>query len=285
MSSLKEISSIKLFNGYQKRYSHYSFTNDWEMKFSIYLPPKALKGDQCPVMLWLTGRTLGEWGFTNKSGIQRFAAKEGIIIAAPEPTPRGIEVKGEDGELPYGSQFGYYVDSTVDPWSKHYQMYSYIVNEFYQLLTSTNFPVKSNLIGLSGHSMGGTAAIPIALRNPDKFVSVTSMSGDYNPIATEGGSKILSTYLGENKDNWENYDSTKVINSYTGPERTIFVDLGGSDPVLDDFSQAPLLKACRGTNISLDYRIRHGYHHAYEFIQTFIEDHLLYHKKIFSTLI
>lgn len=193
------------------------------MKFAIYLPPKALKGDKCPVMLWLTGRTLGEWGFINKSGIQRFAAKNGFIIAAPEPTPRGIEAKNEKGELPYGAQFGYYVDATVDPWSKHYNMYSYIVDEFYSLLTSTVFPVKPNLIGLSGHSMGGTASIPIALRNPDKFISVTSMSGNYIPIKTR--KDILNTYLGSDVESWKVYDPINIIKNYKGPERNILVDV------------------------------------------------------------
>jgi len=219
-----EISSQKYFDGIQKKYSHYSHQNDWEMKFSVYLPPVALKGEQCPVLYWLTGKTLGEFGFTNKSGMQRYASKYGMIVVVPEPTPRGIEEKQEDGSLEYGAQLGGFIDSITSRWSKHYRMYSYFIKELIPTI-DTYFPVNVKQKVITGHSYGAVVVIPLALRNADKFISVSAMSGYYDWIQNdEVLSEIFKLYLGDDLSNWEDYQTLSVIKRYNGPSRTILID-------------------------------------------------------------
>ncbi|XP_074594530.1 S-formylglutathione hydrolase-like [Brevipalpus obovatus] len=283
-SGLTQLSCEKFFDGLQYRYSHHSRENNWPMKFTVFLPPKALLGERCPVMMWLTGKTLGEFGFTNKSGFQRWAAELNMIVVTPEPTPRGIEEPDPVEGLPFGAQLGSYVDATTPIWCEHYRMYSYITKEFYDIVLD-KFPVIREKFCLSGHSMGANAAIPIALQNLDKFASVTALSGNYNPIESEEGAKAFQLYLGSDREAWRPYDTCEVIRDYHGPPKKVLIDQGGGDSVsVKNFNQKPLLGACQGTDISLTYRIHSGYHHAYEYIQTFVKDHMEFHLKILNSI-
>jgi S-formylglutathione hydrolase len=166
------VSENKCFGGTVGFYSHDSQTCKGEMRFSIYQPSQA-KSERIPVLYFLSGLTCTEENFMAKAGAQQFAAKYGLIIVAPDTSPRNSGIPGEDDDWDFGTGAGFYVDATVEPWAGHYQMYSYIVQELPALIAE-HFPVKPERQGIFGHSMGGHGALICALKNPEKYKSVSA---------------------------------------------------------------------------------------------------------------
>lgn len=109
------------------------------MKFAAYLPPQA-KTVACPVIYWLSGLTCNEQNFITKAGAQQFAAKYGVILIAPDTSPRGTEV-ADDEAYDLGQGAGFYVNAQQAPWRNHYKMYDYIVSELPDLV-ETHLPVS-----------------------------------------------------------------------------------------------------------------------------------------------
>uniref|UniRef100_A0A672JCI8 S-formylglutathione hydrolase n=1 Tax=Salarias fasciatus TaxID=181472 RepID=A0A672JCI8_SALFA len=162
--ALTQVSSNKCAGGFQKVFEHDSSELKCKMKFAVYLPPKA-ETEKCPVLYWLSGLTCTEQNFITKAGSQLSAAEHGLIIVAPDTSPRGCNIEGEDESWDFGTGAGFYVDATQDPWKTNYRMYSYVTQELPKLINA-NFPTDPERMSVSGHSMGGHGALICALKNP-----------------------------------------------------------------------------------------------------------------------
>lgn len=277
MSAVTEVSSAKCYGGDQKVFRHFSKELKCEMNFSIFIPPQASE-KKCPVLYWLSGLTCTEKNFIEKSGFQRHAAKHGIIVVGPDTSPRGCNIEGEDDSWDFGTGAGFYVDATEEKWKDNYRMYSYVTKELPNIINK-EFPTNGKA-SISGDSMGGHGAIVIALRNPDKYESVSAFEPISNPSEGYWGQKALTGYLGKNRTSWENYDSTLLAKSYNGPQISILIDQGTDDRYLTvDLLPENFISACKDTKIKPELRMQEGYDHGYYFVSTFLGDHFEHHAK------
>lgn len=269
-----------MFGGEQGVYTHHSAACDCEMTFAAFTPPEKAHGSgPLPVLYWLSGLTCTEENFVTKAGAQRVAAELGLIVVAPDTSPRGEGVPDDpDGAYDFGLGAGFYVDATQAPWSKNYRMYTYVANELPALIKK-EFPVDGSRAGIFGHSMGGHGALTIALKNPGAYKSVSAFSPIASPMNCPWGEKALSGYLGPDKPAWRQYDACALIEDGAHVP-AILVDQGAADPFLTEQLKPELLKAaCANRGIELTLRLQEGYDHSYYFIATFIEDHLRWHAK------
>ena len=99
------------FGGRQEVWQHTSTTLGCDMKFGLYLPPAALAGEACPLLYWLSGLTCTEQNFITKAGAQQVAAELGLILVAPDTSPRGDGVP-DDPEYDLGQGAGFYLNAT-----------------------------------------------------------------------------------------------------------------------------------------------------------------------------
>ncbi|WP_226506930.1 S-formylglutathione hydrolase [Pseudomonas sp. MWU16-30317] len=273
--SLEIISSQKSFGGWHKRYKHRSEVLDCDMVFAVYLPP-AEQTDKLPVVYWLSGLTCTDENFMQKAGIQRIAAELGLIIVAPDTSPRGPQVPGDpDGAWDFGLGAGFYLNATEAPYAKNYRMYDYVVDELPALIEA-NFPA-SDVRSISGHSMGGHGALVCALRNPGRYRSVSAFSPISHPMKCPWGEKAFSRYLGNDRSKWREWDATVLIE--TASERLpLLIDQGESDDFLEtQLMPGALKQAAEKAAQPITLRLQPGYDHSYYFIATFIEEHLRHH--------
>jgi len=278
-AALKEVSKVKTFGGWHKQYTHKSTSNSCDMRFAIFLPPQIDgQNKKVPVLYWLSGLTCTDENFMQKAGALRVAAALGIVIVAPDTSPRGDGVP-DDAEESYdfGLGAGFYVNSNQDPWKKHYQMYDYVVKELPQLIEE-NFPVSTKK-SISGHSMGGHGALTIALKNPSSYSSVSAFSPICNPMVCPWGQKAFLNYLGEDQKLWQQYDSTVLIGQIEKKYHIpALVDQGDADNFLAEQLHPEALEAAAKSNAyPLQLRMQAGYDHSYYFISSFIEEHLYFH--------
>ena len=249
---MEQIAENRSFGGRQLRFSHQSGVLNCAMHFSVYLPPAAGHGP-VPVLYWLSGLTCTDENFVTKAGAQQHAAQHGVAIVAPDTSPRGEGVPDDpDGAYDFGLGAGFYVNATQMPWSEHYQMYDYIVDEL-PALVSANLPIDSNRSGILGHSMGGHGALTIALKNPDRYRSVSAFSPICSPLQCPWGHKALSHYIGEDRATWRQYDSSELVRS-ASQKLPALVDQGGADDFLAEQLKTELLQTglCR-QRLSDDY--------------------------------
>lgn len=274
--SLELISSNRSFNGHQQRYRHSSVTLHCDMQFAIYLPDEASSETPLPVVYWLSGLTCNEENFIQKAGAQRIASELGLIIVAPDTSPRGASVADDPNQsYDLGLGAGFYVNATQEPWAKHYQMYDYIVQELPELIES-QFPATTQR-SICGHSMGGHGALVIALRNAERYTSVSAFSPITNPSNCPWGKKALTAYLGDNTQAWANYDAS-VLMATSSATLPALVDQGTEDEFLEqELKPNALENAAVRSGFSLQLRMQKGYDHSYFFIASFIEDHLRFH--------
>jgi S-formylglutathione hydrolase len=252
------------------------------MRFSVYVPPQAALS-RVPVLYWLSGLTCTEENFTVKAGAQRVASELGIAIVAPDTSPRGLGIPGESESWDLGLGAGFYVDATREPWSRGYRMYSYVTREL-PALVNASFAVEPRRAGIFGHSMGGHGALVIALRNPEKYRSVSAFAPISSATRCPWGEKALSAYLGEDREAWREYDASLLLESRGWKGPTILVDQGTKDPFLENQLKPELLvEASRHSHVGLDLRMQEGYDHSYYFIATFIADHLRFHAHALGT--
>lgn len=211
-----------------------------------------------------------------KAGAQQFAAKYGLMLVAPDTSPRNTGIPGEDDDWDFGTGAGFYVDATEEPWNKHYQMYSYVVEELPQFIHE-HFPVIPNRQGIFGHSMGGHGALVCALRNRDRYESVSAFAPIVAPMQCPWGQKAFSRYLGAETSDWRNYDASELVR--VAPfHSSILIDQGLNDQFLTSQLLPQVFeKACEEVGQALTLRMQPGYDHSYYFIATFIEDHIRYH--------
>ena len=272
--TIENLSVNKSFAGWHKQYSHQSKTLNCTMRFAIYLPPQISSGSKVPVLYWLSGLTCTDENFMQKAGAQRIAAELGIAIVAPDTSPRGDDVADDEG-YDLGKGAGFYVNATQAPWDRHYQMYDYVVNELPQLIEAT-FPV-SDKRAISGHSMGGHGALTIAMRNPDRYTSVSAFSPISNPLNCPWGEKAFSAYLGKDRATWREYDASELMRAATQFVPAL-VDQGASDDFLtEQLKPEALQSAANASGYPLALNLHDGYDHSYYFISSFIEGHLRFH--------
>jgi S-formylglutathione hydrolase len=271
------ISEHRSFGGRQGFYRHKSRETGTDMRFAVYMPPQTQQGP-LPVLWFLSGLTCTEENFTVKAGAQRSAADLGLLLVAPDTSPRGPDVPADpQNAYDFGLGAGFYVDATQEPWSKHYRMYSYITRELPEVIAA-NFPADMKRQSISGHSMGGHGALTIALKNPDRFRSVSAFAPICAPMQVPWGQKALGNYMGTDQRTWAEYDATALIRAGRRV-REILVDQGDADTFLQTQLRPDLLAAaCREHGIELQLRMQPGYDHSYYFISTFIDDHLRWHR-------
>lgn len=272
---MQKIESHASFGGTQEVWQHASSTLRCDMKFGVYLPPQAADGP-CPVLYWLSGLTCTEQNFITKAGAQRHAADHGLILIAPDTSPRGDGVPDAEGyDLGLGA--GFYLNATRPPWDAHYRMHDYVVDEL-PALVDAHFPTTTAR-GISGHSMGGHGALVLALRNPGRYRSVSAFSPIVAPSQVPWGQKAFTAYLGEDRDAWEAWDACELVRGAT--ERVeLLVDQGDADEFLKEQLRPELLRdACSGAGHPLKLRMQPGYDHSYYFIASFIGEHIAHHAR------
>jgi S-formylglutathione hydrolase len=265
------------FGGRLGFYSHASTATGTAMNFGIYLPPQAAT-EKVPALYFLAGLTCNEETFLIKAGAIRLAARWGLALIAPDTSPRGAAIAGEDTDWDFGLGAGFYVDATALPWSRHYRMHSYVTQELPALIEA-EFPVLGQRRGIFGHSMGGHGALTIALNDPRAWRSVSAFAPICNPLAVPWGEKAFSRYLGADRGAWSRYDASDLMRRqpYPGP---ILVDQGLDDRFLQEQLQPDALEAAaRVSGQELNLRRHPGYDHSYWFIQSFIGDHLTWHAR------
>lgn len=278
MSKIEETSSVKSFGGYTKICTHESEELKCSMKFAVFIPPQAASG-KVPVLYWLSGLTCTEQNFITKAGAQRAAAEHGIMLVAPDTSPRGCNIEGEDESYDFGSGAGFYVDATEEKWKTNYRMYSYITKEL-QSVVNANFPVQEGNQSVFGHSMGGHGSLICFLKNPGMFKSVSAFSPICNPMKCPWGTKAFTGYLGTDQEQWKQYDATELVKKYPGPPCNILIDQGKSDNFFTAGQLLPdnFVNACQDNRASsVTLRIQEEYDHSYYFISTFMEDHIKHH--------
>ncbi len=262
-------------DGWQDVYRHDSAVLGCAMNFGVYLPPQA-ETRKLPVLYWLSGLTCTEQNFITKAGAQRYAAEHGVILVAPDTSPRGDDVADAEG-YDLGKGAGFYVDATQAPWSKHYRMYDYVVSEL-PAVVEANFPV-TDARGISGHSMGGHGALVIALKNRGRYRSVSAFSPIVAPSQAPWGEKAFSAYLGEDRKTWRAWDATALI-ADAHERLPLLVDQGDADEFLATQLKPELLQAaCNAAGHPLELRMQPGYDHSYYFIASFIGEHIAHHAR------
>jgi len=266
----------KCHGGYWKRLRHNSYVTKSTMTFSVFLPNLSEDVLNFPALFWLSGLTCDDQNFVQKAHVEAVANELGMIIIVPDTSPRGLDIAGQHDSYDFGESAGFYLDATLAPWSTNYQMYSYITMDLYELVLS-RYPVDPDRVGIFGHSMGGHGALTIALKEPAKFRSVSAFAPICSPFHCPWGQKALTGYLGENKEQWLQYDSCELIKSGKRVA-AILVDQGEADEFLPTQLKPDLLRqACQDAAIDLQLNIREGYDHSYFFIRSYVEEHVRYH--------
>lgn len=261
------------FGGTVGYYRHDSQVCRAPLKFSVYRPPQT---GPVPVLYFLSGLTCTEENFMVKAGAQRYAAEYGLMLVAPDTSPRDTGTPGEDQDWDLGTGAGFYVDATEEPWRAHYQMYSYVVDELPTVIAQL-FDVQPQA-GICGHSMGGHGALVCGLRNCDRYRSISALAPIAAPMQCPWGQKALTQYLGTDREVWRAYDASQLVMQYQD-ERPILIDQGTEDEFLLQGQLQPELfeAACQQTGRPLKLRLQPGYDHSYYFIATFIGDHIRHH--------
>lgn len=275
----------RCFGGHTGFYAHDSKVLGCRMRFALFLPPAA-ENAAVPCLTYLAGLTCTEETFMLKSGAQRVAAELGMALLAPDTSPRGLGLPGEDDDWDFGTGAGFYLDATRQPWVGHYNMHSYIVGELRQSVLA-EFPLDPARQGIFGHSMGGHGALTIGLKHPELYHSISAFAPVCAPMQCPWGQKAFSNYLGGDRQQWIQYDASRQAAALRdGPSRPpLLVDQGLADQFLaTQLHPEALESACKESGLRLNLRRHRGYDHGYFFISTFVEEHLRHHAGILAAL-
>lgn len=271
--SLETLSENCSFGGTQGVYKHKSQATGTEMTFGLFLPEAARHG-RVPVLWYLSGLTCTHENAMTKAAAQQWCAETGIAIVFPDTSPRGDGV-ADDEAYDLGKGAGFYVNATQDPWKPHFQMWHYIVHELPELV-GDNFAIDREAMGITGHSMGGHGALTIAMTHPERYRSVSAFSPIANPTESDWGRKQLTAYLGEDRSGWGAHDST-ILMAERGYPGEVLIDQGSKDQFLDLLKPEALAQAMMTRRQPGQFRMQAGYDHSYFFVQSFMEDHVLWH--------
>jgi S-formylglutathione hydrolase len=275
MSTIQLVSEHTCFGGKQQFYKHDSRETRGPMKFSAYLPPQAKDG-KLPVLYYLSGLTCTEETFPIKAHAQQAAAELGIILIAPDTSPREPRIPGDAEKWDFGQGAGFYVDATQAPWATNYRMYSYVTKELPEIVAA-NLPVVPAKTGIFGHSMGGHGALTIALRNPQQYKSVSAFAPIVAPMQCPWGVKAFTNYLGSDTKTWAEHDATELVARKPFPG-LILIDQGTTDQFLvEQLMPEKFSAAAAKAGQELKLRMQPGYDHGYYTMQTFMGDHLKHH--------
>ncbi len=272
---METLSTSTAFGGTQGVYRHASTATGTDMTFAVYVPPHAPDA-RLPVLWFLSGLTCTHANVMDKGEYRRACAEHGVILIAPDTSPRGEGVPDDDA-YDFGQGAGFYVDATEQPWAANFNMKRYVEDELPALIAA-EFPMADmTRQGITGHSMGGHGALTIALRNPDRFRSVSAFAPIVAPLHCPWGEKALTGYLGPDRADWRAYDACALI-ADGARVADILVDQGEADGFLDEqLKPALLADACAAAGIELTVRMQPGYDHSYNFISTFMPDHVAWH--------
>lgn len=275
--TMEVLSDVRSHGGRQLVVKHPSTSTGTDMTFSIFLPPQAESGGKLPVVWYLSGLTCTHANVTDKGEYRAACADLGLIFVAPDTSPRGDDVPDDpEGAWDFGLGAGFYVDATQEPWSTHYRMWNYVTDEL-PALVSAEFPVDMDRQAITGHSMGGHGALTVALRQPERFRSVSAFAPIVAPGQVPWGEKALGNYLGQDRADWRKHDAVALIEDGARVPG-LLVDVGDADSFLERELRPELLeRACAEAGIPLTLRRQPGYDHSYYFISTFMADHLRWH--------
>jgi S-formylglutathione hydrolase len=273
--TLETLSTNKAFDGIQGVYRHASAETKTDMIFSVFVPPQAQSATKLPLVWYLSGLTCTHANVTEKGEYRRACAELGLILVAPDTSPRGSDVP-DDEAYDFGQGAGFYLDATEPPFDRNYRMESYLISELPDLVAA-NFPVDLDRQGIMGHSMGGHGALTLALRHPGRYRSVSAFAPIVASSQVPWGEKALRRYLGPDRAAWRAHDAAALIEDGARLD-SLLVDQGEADAFLTEQLRPELLEAaCAAARIPLSLRRRPGYDHSYNFISTFMADHLHWH--------
>ena len=276
---MQTLKTHAVHGGTLKYLKHDSISTGTAMTLSVFTPPGE---GPFPVLIWLSGLTCTEDNFTTKAGAYGAAAEHGVIVVAPDTSPRGEGV-ADDAAYDLGQGASFYVDATQAPWAPHFRMETYVVEELIGLIDA-EFPT-TGVRSISGHSMGGHGALTLALRHPDLFRSVSAFAPIASPTRCAWGEKALTAYLGEDRAEWAAHDAALLIESGAaqnpgggGVYDDILIDQGDADGFLvDQLKPELLVEAAKAAGQTLTLRMQPGYDHSYFFMASFIADHVAFH--------
>ena len=282
-STFETVSTSKAHGGTLGVYRHQSTATGTGMTFSVFLPPQAAmaqgeSGAKLPVLFYLSGLTCTHANVTDKGEYRRLCAELGLIFVAPDTSPRGEGVADDaEGAYDFGLGAGFYVNATEEPFATHYRMWDYISQELPALIEE-HFPIDPARMGITGHSMGGHGALTIGLTFPEKFKSLSAFAPIVAPGQVPWGHKALGGYLGQDRAAWRAHDATALVEDGKRPAGDILVDQGAADNFLIEQLRPELFEAaCNQAGVDLTLRLQPGYDHSYNFISTFMEDHIRWH--------
>jgi S-formylglutathione hydrolase len=272
---MKQVSASRAFDGVQYVYTHASTACRCDMTFAIYLPPQAKSG-KVPLLWYLSGLTCTHQNVMDKGEYRRAASELGIAVICPDTSPRGDDVPDEKDNWQFGKGAGFYLDATEQPFATNYNMATHVGAEL-PALVAGEFPVDMARQGITGHSMGGHGALTLALKNPERFRSVSAFAPIVHPTTADWSRPAFEKYLGSEGSVWRQYDAVDLIED-GARVKEILVDQGSADPFLEKGLQPWLLaETCRKAGIPLTLNMREGYDHSYNFISTFMPGHVAWH--------
>jgi S-formylglutathione hydrolase len=274
MDEFVTLAEHRCFDGVQGFYAHRSTVCGVPMRFAVYRPPQA-EHRRVPVLYYLSGLGCTEENFPMKAGAQRLAAELGLLLVVPDTSPRGTGIPGEADDEHFGVGASLYVDATELPWSRHFQMYTYVSTELPRVIAA-RFPADLTRESVFGHSMGGHGALIVALKQPRRYRSVSAFAPICAPSETAWTARAFTRYLGADRAGWTAYDACALVQRGGFPG-TILIDQGEADPHLPDLLPERFVAACRASGQALCLRMQRGYDHGYYFVASFIDDHLRHH--------
>ena len=277
MADCEVLGTARVFGGETRMLRHASTATGTDMEFAVFVPPQAADGP-VPVLYWLSGLTCTAENFTTKAGAQRYAAEHGLLLVAPDTSPRGDGIPDAPDRWDLGAGAGFYVNATTEGWRDHYRMYDYVVDELPELVRST-FDTAPGRESISGHSMGGHGALVCALRNPGRYRSVSAFAPISAPSQVQWGIDAFTTYLGDDRAGWAEWDANELVPA-ASERLPILIDQGDADSFLGDQLRPEVFAAtCQANGHPCETRMQPGYDHSYYFIATFMEDHIRHHAK------
>ncbi|HKU95558.1 MAG TPA: S-formylglutathione hydrolase [Vineibacter sp.] len=280
MTELTLRSRHRCYGGEVRFYAHPSTEIGGEMRFAVFVPAQAAQR-AVPVLFYLAGLTCTEETFMTKAAALGPAAELGLILVAPDTSPRDRRYPGDDESWDFGLGAGFYLDATAMPWRQGYRMHAYVTRELPDLI-ATNLPARRDRMGIFGHSMGGHGALVAALRNAGLYRSVSAFAPIAAPSRCPWGEKAFSRYLGPDRTAWRAWDATALLE---GGARCppVLIDQGLADQFLEQQLHPHLFEAaCRATGQPLMLRRHDGYDHGYYFISTLMADHIRHHASVLN---
>lgn len=268
---MEKLKSHQTFGGETAFWLHESHETGTAMKFATFIPSVKRKG----CLIWLSGLTCTEENFITKASAQRYLQEHGLMVIAPDTSPRGTHLPAEHDSYDFGSGAGFYVDATVPGYDQHYRMESYVVKELVDIIRSQ---FQETRLGIFGHSMGGHGALTLALRHPEIFRSVSAFAPIVNPTLAPWGRKAFAGYLGPDEELWREHDACELLKAGKKYPGRILIHQGSKDDNLEkQLLTHKFAEAALAAGQDHEIKLCEGYDHSYYFISSFIEKHIQHH--------